>query len=208
MDLLGKIASVFSSFDRWTLVQAAVHFVGAPVFVERVARVFLLRTHTNISEADVRVLSQRLGRALMALNLVQGATRTLALPAHQDVWSMWTTTSLGQYYMLGTVFFYIFDCVLLSMQKAPNYDLWIHHIAAVGLFGYSIANKVSEMGSMLILFSELLVPWGFLLFYFKLNKLQAHSFFKSKKGKRKKTKQNKTIHFFFFVSFQLLPMVA
>jgi hypothetical protein len=147
-----------------------------PLLVERLARVVIARTHQNITPADVAVLSQRFMRATVALTLVQGAARTLAQPEHA-VFNIFEKTALGQYYMLGTVIFYLFDSVLLGLQRATTYDLWVHHLIAIGLYSYYLARGVSEMGGMLTLFSEILVPWGFMLFYFKLNKLQAHKFF-------------------------------
>ena len=41
--------------------------LAVELLLERVARVFFLRTHVNISAADAAVLSQRLGRAAQQL---------------------------------------------------------------------------------------------------------------------------------------------
>ncbi len=165
-------------FDLPTLASGVLQFVALPAVIERVGRVFFERTHTQLAPADRAVLSQRLARAVMALNLVQGAARTMVQPVHRDL-GIWSKSSLGQYYMLGTVLFYSFDSVLLAAQRAKTYDLWLHHLIAVGTFAYYLATGVSEMGAMCVLLSEMLVPWGFLLFYFKLAKLQAHPFFKT-----------------------------
>ena len=89
------VSGIFAGFSRSTVLQALVHFVGAPLLLERVARVFFLRTHVNISAADAAVLSQRLGRAGMALNLVQGAVRTLAQPEHSPI-TFFASTELGR----------------------------------------------------------------------------------------------------------------
>ncbi len=165
-------------FDGRTVARGVLHFVALPAVIERVARVFFERTHKHMSAADRAVLSQRLGRAFMALNLVQGAARAMAQPVHRDL-GLWSSSPLGRYYMLGTVLFYVFDSVLLGVQRSTSYDLWIHHAMAVVSFCYYLHYRISEMGGMIVLLSEMLVPWGFMLFYFKLSKLQAHPFFKA-----------------------------
>lgn len=165
-------------FDVPTLASGVLQFVALPAVIERLGRVFFDRTHTGLAPADRAVLSQRLARAVMALNLVQGAVRTMTQPVHRDL-TIWSRSPLGQYYMLGTVLFYTFDSLLLAVQRAKTYDIWLHHLIAVGSFSYYLYREVSEMGAMCVLLSELLVPWGFLLFYFKLAKLQAHPFFKT-----------------------------
>jgi hypothetical protein len=165
-------------FDLPTLASGVLQFVALPAVIERVGRLFFERTHAKLAAADRAVLSQRLGRAVMALNLVQGAARTMIQPVHRDL-TIWSRSPLGQYYMLGTVLFYSFDTLLLAAQRAKTLDLWVHHLIAVGSFSYYLYRGVSEMGAMCVLLSELLVPWGFLLFYFKLTRLQANPFFKT-----------------------------
>ena len=49
---------------------------------------------------------------------------------------------------------------------------------AVASFSYILASGVGEQGAMFVLLCETLVPWGFLLFYFKLCRLRAHPAFR------------------------------
>lgn len=160
---------------RW--LACGVQFVGLPFVVERGMRWFLSRTHGALSGPDKAVLSQRATRAIVALSLAAGALTVLTSPPHASL-DVLATSDLGSYLELGTVVYYCFDTLLLAAQRSTSYDLWAHHFFAIGSFAYMLASGAGEQGAMFILLCETLVPWGFLLFYFKLNKLVAHPAFK------------------------------
>ena len=162
------------NFSAWTVLCAVLQFAALPALLERVASVFFARLRPNLSAADRGVLSQRFARAVVALLLAQGGARAMLA---QGRMTMRGTTEVGQYYMLGCVVFYIFDSYLLWKQRARTYDLWVHHILAILQYSYFLWAQVSEFGGCMALQTEFLVPWGFMLFYFKINKLAAHPFF-------------------------------
>jgi hypothetical protein len=154
-------------------------FIVLPGVFERVMQVVFRRTHARLTEKQVLVLSQRVTRAFVALRMVQGAPRVLLLPAHKE-WDVFAHSELGRYYCMGTAIYYVFDCVLLLTQKSYAVDMWIHHLLAIGTFSLFAYSGIGEQGGMLTLLCEALVPWGFLLFYFKLSKFKhiiCHCFF-------------------------------
>ena len=163
--------------DSSMLLKCVAQFVVFPGVLERLARVLLSRTHPRLSSAECAVLSQRFTRAVTALSLAQGAVRVLLSKEHASLDAL-IVSPLGQYYVLGTVVYYLFDSLLLALQKSTQYDIWLHHFFAIVSFSFILFSQAGEQGAMWVLLCETLVPWGFLLFYFKLTKLTAHALFK------------------------------
>ena len=96
------------NFSALTVLCAVLQFAALPALLERIAKVLFARLRPHLSAADRGVLSQRFGRAMVALMLAQGGARAMLA---QGRMTMRGTTAVGQYYMLGCVVFYIFDSV-------------------------------------------------------------------------------------------------
>ena len=63
--------------------------------------------------------------------------------------------------------YYVLDCCVLAVSRQFNFSMWLHHLAAIGIFSSSLVTNTGHAGCMHALLAELLVPWGFLLFYFR-----------------------------------------
>jgi hypothetical protein len=153
--------------DTRAILTCVGQFVVIPSITERLVNLFLRRTHKRLKDGDVSQLSQRFTRAFIASNLVQGAVRTILSDPNFSFLSTYRSSS-AQYYTLGTLIYYVFDTGLLAVQRSKAYDLWIHHISAILFSSIFLSTQSSETGWMLLLIAESLVPWGFLLFYFKV----------------------------------------
>lgn len=155
-----------SLMTQRAVLQCAVQFIAVPALLERTVNFVLKRTHTHLNAADAGQLSQRFTRAWIALSLVQGAARVIVGDPNFSALSSYRSLD-AQYYTFGTLIYYVLDTAILAIQRSPAYDLWIHHLAAVGFSSAFLATTHSEGGWMLLCLCEALVPWGFQLFYFK-----------------------------------------
>ncbi len=131
-----------SLLNREALLLCVGQFVLVPAVAERIVNWLLLRTHKKLKFEDINTLSQRFTRAFIALNLVQGAIRTIVKEASTITFLSNYRSFDAQYYTLGTLIYYVFDTLLLAVQRSKSYDLWMHHLAAI-LFSSLFLTQVS-----------------------------------------------------------------
>ncbi len=146
-------------------VQVALHFLVLPLFILVVSR-RIFRAFLKMSKEDEVVCSQRFNRAIIAITFVYGGFTTIVQAYDANI-SIATTHDSAVYWIWGTIVFYVFDCILLAVYRQFNVSMWIHHLLAISLFYTSVAFDKGHVGCMIALLAEALVPWGFLLFFFR-----------------------------------------
>lgn len=147
-----------------SLLRCLVDFGGVPFLIYVAARTFFRRTH-SLEPSAVDVVSQRFTRACMALYFVSGAARLLSDAGFRS--SLLEASEASSYWVQGTLVFYSFDCLLLMLYKQWQPSMWAHHAAALALFSFAHISHKGHSGCMLALLAEMLVPFGFSLFYLR-----------------------------------------
>ena len=141
-------------------------YVGLPLCVFLLGRLALRMRRQRFPVETEIIVAQRLARAVVAVILVyNAASALLRIPGfvHQMALADESTLPL----MMGTVAFYLYDSVMLVIYSQWELTMWLHHLAALGLYAFATVYNVAHSGLCMALLGEALVPWGFMLFYLR-----------------------------------------
>jgi hypothetical protein len=150
------------------LFAAVLHFLILPIAIIALSRV-AFRVVFGVSKEDELVLSQRFTRACIAVSFVYGGASTLMkISAEHDVSSiLGAAHPAAVYWLVGTIMFYTFDCLMLAWYRQWVVSMWVHHFMAIVLFSFGLISGKGHGGCVCALLAEALVPWGFLLFFLR-----------------------------------------